>query len=806
MKLMTAVLLVVFTCGASQADLANRYSFSETGGGGTVLVDSVGGAHATIVDLGGNDGVVGGGQATLAGGDKAISDYVALPADLLSPYADATVELWATQHSVQNWSRLFDFGSSTTNNLLMAWTQRTNLNSDRAAFKIGNAETNGDNFMAPYELDVEYHLAMVIDDDGGPGGMTNVGLYRDGRYRGSFDTEYDLSQLVETSSALGRSQYEDATANASWNEFRIYDGALTEGRLYKNFLDGPDDVDPGVGTASPPLDPIEIIGDWTFARTVAIGEAPADGRLVAAGDLYDDAGNHGGAIYQTPKYAAYAASELDDFAGGGDGFALNTGGDAVGLGYVYFNGDADLAENDGFSFWGRVKQQSNLGGDQFLFSRPRRYDLRVDDAGNLLANFGGVVTDTGYDWTPDEWHDLGVVYSGRGLAGTGLVEVFVDGASLGRFDSGAFDTGDWFHVGAGPGGGNDFHGLFDRVLFFDGAVDAATIATLTTDVPELLWTGAAGDGLWSSSNNWDPLKVPNAGHACVIATGTVAVASPGETKRLHMGGEATLRIEPTGMLTVEGAQIEGVLTGGGTFVQAGPVTVDGELAPDGSLTIKGKDTLDLNGALSASIDAAGIDRIHLPPENLNRANLDLRDATLHLRATGRATIAGKAFGKRSLDLIVNEGEGGVEGVDSTATPESAAPLGTGVFFLGVRFDDGISQIVTVDVFQAAPGDQDGDAKFDFDDVFSAFAAGGGLYETGATATWTEGDFDGDADFDFDDVFFAFSRSGRFYDAGPYYASAAVAQAAAVPEPSALGLAFCCLLGLVGLRASARERA
>ncbi|HOD80670.1 MAG: PEP-CTERM motif protein [Planctomycetes bacterium ADurb.Bin126] len=254
---------------AAPAGLINRWSFSETGGAGTILVDSAGGANATIIDVGASDATVGGGQVTLTGGAKTSSDYVALPANLLNIYGSATVETWATQISVQNWSRVFDFGSSTTNNLLMSWTQGTNFSSDRAAFKIGSTETNGNNFNAPYTLNQQFHIAMTVVDNGA--GST-VSIYRDGAFRGSFSTPYTLNQLVETSSALGRSQYNDSTANASYNELRIYDTALSRLDVARSYVAGPDNL-----IAASPGQP-EMIHRYSFneaSGTVAIDSVGA---------------------------------------------------------------------------------------------------------------------------------------------------------------------------------------------------------------------------------------------------------------------------------------------------------------------------------------------------------------------------------------------------------------------------------------------------------------------------------------------------------------------------------------------------
>jgi len=87
------------------ADLAHRWSFNGN------LLDSVGGQDAVIVNDGANDAILSDTEVTLTGGAKGASDYIDLPDGIVSSLGDsATVEIWATQLSVQNWSRIFDFG------------------------------------------------------------------------------------------------------------------------------------------------------------------------------------------------------------------------------------------------------------------------------------------------------------------------------------------------------------------------------------------------------------------------------------------------------------------------------------------------------------------------------------------------------------------------------------------------------------------------------------------------------------------------------------------------------------------------
>lgn len=218
----------------------HRWSFNESGGAGTTLVDTFGGADATIVDGGPNDATAGGGQVTLTGGAKGSSDYVQLPGGLVSGLQDATIETWATQHAVQSWARIWDFGANTTNNMLMSWSQGTNPNLDAFAMKVGGVEQRVENFMAPYTLDQEFHIVATIDENAiGGGGQTLVSLYLDGQFMGAGFLTHTLSQIIDTNMWLGRSQYGDSTASASYNELRIYGYALTNEEVMLNYLNGP---------------------------------------------------------------------------------------------------------------------------------------------------------------------------------------------------------------------------------------------------------------------------------------------------------------------------------------------------------------------------------------------------------------------------------------------------------------------------------------------------------------------------------------------------------------------------------------
>lgn len=220
--------------------LAHRWTFSENGGAGTQLVDDIGGAHGTIVDVGGNQAAVQSGEVLLTGGDRDASDYVSLPGGLVSGLASATIEVWATQQSVKSWGRIFDIGASQLNNLFMSWSWNVDGNTDRVEWlEAGRGQATQDGTVAPYVLHNEYQVVMTIEPGAGAGGTTLVRWYRDGQLKGSFDSPMTLANLVDQHLWLGRSHYPDETANASYNEVRIYSGAMSAAQVAARFAAGP---------------------------------------------------------------------------------------------------------------------------------------------------------------------------------------------------------------------------------------------------------------------------------------------------------------------------------------------------------------------------------------------------------------------------------------------------------------------------------------------------------------------------------------------------------------------------------------
>jgi len=267
--LIAVSLVLALGVDGQAAELAHRWSFNGD------LTDSAGGQDAVIVDMGASNAILSDTEITLTGGGKGTSDYIDLADGIVSSLGDAvTFEAWATQISVQNWSRIFDFGTSTTENVFMSWTSATTLDADRVEW-VGPSDSDTlDNTNAPYTLGVEFHIVCVFDNGlvtwyTGPADSDTLG-----EAKGSFQSTNKLSELNDTNNWLGRSQWEDSTANASWNEVRLWKGALTPDEIEKYHRMGPDGINPNIAVAPSPADgatdvPREVSLGWDAGESAA---------------------------------------------------------------------------------------------------------------------------------------------------------------------------------------------------------------------------------------------------------------------------------------------------------------------------------------------------------------------------------------------------------------------------------------------------------------------------------------------------------------------------------------------------------
>jgi fibronectin-binding autotransporter adhesin len=230
------------------AKAAHRWSFTGN------LNDSVGTSHATVQNgTTSNTNVVtqNATSVTLAGGAKADSQWVKLGSNLLpARNTPCTIEVWATMNAIQNYSRIFDFHNSTTENLYMSWSVGTGAQTDRVQWvdPAGFLTDNTNN----YAVGTKYHVVMTVEPAATPGSSVvkwysapaydGVSYLELGPARGTVTVANSLAFLNDAIDALGFSPWNDNTASATYDEVRIWDGAMREWAVQGLYEQGPDNA------------------------------------------------------------------------------------------------------------------------------------------------------------------------------------------------------------------------------------------------------------------------------------------------------------------------------------------------------------------------------------------------------------------------------------------------------------------------------------------------------------------------------------------------------------------------------------
>jgi hypothetical protein len=248
----------------------HRWSFNQPAGAapaGTTVTDSAGYRHARI--LGANASFTGT-SVSLSGGPSATESYVDLPNRLISSRApelggsgEVTLEVWFTHTGPRTWARVFDFGSSNNSELFGPGgggegrdylTLTAQVGDDIAANRLelrnvdpaGNGPSgNGGPAIAVtgdfgVPTSVERHLTVVW--------RNGVGIWV---YEGTtpvteiLSAGVNLAHLNDVNNWLGRSNWTgDQNTQGEFNEFRVYDRALTAAEVARNDAVGPDAVLP----------------------------------------------------------------------------------------------------------------------------------------------------------------------------------------------------------------------------------------------------------------------------------------------------------------------------------------------------------------------------------------------------------------------------------------------------------------------------------------------------------------------------------------------------------------------------------
>jgi autotransporter-associated beta strand protein len=215
--------------------LVTYYKFNESGG--TTATNSSGvNPSATLV----NGAAFAAGKYGNAVSLNGSSQYVALPAGLLTGLSDFTITAWVYLNSVSTWARIFDFGADIDRNMFLAASSGYSV--QFAITKFGGNGEQTINSPSPLTAGAWHHVAVTLKGSEG----TGVGiLYVDGLPVGTNNsmayTPDMIGSLVNcTNNYIGRSQYPgDPYLNGKVDDFRIYNGALTPAQISALYASAP---------------------------------------------------------------------------------------------------------------------------------------------------------------------------------------------------------------------------------------------------------------------------------------------------------------------------------------------------------------------------------------------------------------------------------------------------------------------------------------------------------------------------------------------------------------------------------------
>ena len=209
--------------------LVHRYSFNETGG--TVVNDSIGGPawNGTLP----NGGTFGGGQLALS---AASSQYVNLPAGILSNYTAVTIEVWATfPDQISYFTMFFSFGNTVSG---------SGDNYIFCAPQGGRIAITSNNYLGEQNtssgIDFSYHTNLHVTAVFNPP-ANYLAIYTNGVLAGvNTAVTTPMNAVSNVFSYIGRSLYSgDTYFDASLDEFRIYNGVMQPADIATAQLLGP---------------------------------------------------------------------------------------------------------------------------------------------------------------------------------------------------------------------------------------------------------------------------------------------------------------------------------------------------------------------------------------------------------------------------------------------------------------------------------------------------------------------------------------------------------------------------------------
>ena len=222
----------------SQAALVHRYGFNDGTG-----KDSVGAANGSLAT--GSAATIAGGTLNTTFGGNTINDALLLPATVGTGITgDFTIEDFVTLPTdPTQYATLFSIGNS-QNNFLLVNANRPNTTGLTVNFDPGPASTNEQSFSgaSPLPAGSEIDLAIVYTS-----ATSSFVAYVNGTsmVTGTLGSPFNFATTANGTfdGINGESPFTgDNTPNASTDDFRVYNNALTAAQVSADFTAGPNAV------------------------------------------------------------------------------------------------------------------------------------------------------------------------------------------------------------------------------------------------------------------------------------------------------------------------------------------------------------------------------------------------------------------------------------------------------------------------------------------------------------------------------------------------------------------------------------
>ena len=201
-------------------DAANKKSYP---GSGTVWYDLSGNnTNGTLT----NGPVFDSGNAGTIDFDGT-NDYISFPSNIFSTLTSITISCWFYWTNLERWTRIFDFGASTS--VYMFLTPRSSLN--RPRFTIRAPSLSEQIINAPSAISTNVWSNIVITLNGTTGIM-----YMDGvsiQSNSISSTPDDLGNT--TNNWIGKSQFSDPYYTGNIANVTIYNKALSAAEVLQNY-------------------------------------------------------------------------------------------------------------------------------------------------------------------------------------------------------------------------------------------------------------------------------------------------------------------------------------------------------------------------------------------------------------------------------------------------------------------------------------------------------------------------------------------------------------------------------------------